>query len=220
MRASAARGARSDSLRTVEVVPPGRSSEAVNVALCVAAIATVALYVIVFRGGGPRSESSAQDLLPFQVSFQDLPGPEQRMVRELVEAFDESRRLRSADGEWPAAGQLATQGVPPFAADALDQAGYRWSFRQKDLVVNYEGIPRDPSSPDFLLLIQEPPPAGGEVPVPGVADEEHQLLPDGRLLHVTWWKRKHKGEDARLVVQPAAEGWTQIRLRRPQEPAR
>lgn len=222
MRANGDRATRSaPAQRTVEVVPPARSSEAVNVVLAMAAIATVAIYVILFRGGGARAGAELPpELLPFQVSFQDLPGAEQRLVRELVLAFDESRRMRVAQGKWPSAQELSGQGVPPFAPDAIDQAGYRWSSREKDLIVNYEGVPASAASPDLLLLIQEPPPTGGEAVLPGVVDEEHQLLPDGRLLHVTYWKRKHKDEDVRLIAQPAAEGWTQIRFQQPQETAR
>jgi hypothetical protein len=86
--------------------------------------------------------------------------------------------------------------------------------------VNYFGAPKDRSSPDFLVLIQEPEPVGAEIAQPGVApagspagsDEEHQLLPNGALLHVTWWKRPAGPPPAAIVARPELERWTQIRL--------
>ena len=74
----------------------------------------------------------------------------------------------------------------------------------------------DGDMPSFLILVQEPAP--GSAPDPGAAnvDEEHQRLPDGMLLHVTYWK--HSPARAALVGDPALEGWQQIRIASPFPP--
>lgn len=213
-------------VRTVEIKPPSRSGESFAVAMAAAAIAVCALYSILLRrgpaaadggaaplsdvGGSPRSGDS----LPFQKTFQELPSAEQRIVRELMEGFAEAKRVRGETGSWPKPETLAADQIPPFAADAIDKAGYRWSLRQDRLIVNYFGTPSDRSSPDFLLLIQEPGPVGAEIAQPGIVDEEHQLLPNGALLHVTWWKRPAGPPPAAVVARPELERWTQIRLGR------
>ena len=73
--------------------------------------------------------------------------------------------------------------------------------------------------PAFLILIQEPDPQTGEKPGAGACvDEEHQLLPDGTLLHVTYWKHARPIRCAAASsLDPALEGWTQIRVKTPFE---
>lgn len=198
-------------IRTVEVVPPSKSNESVSVLLVSGAIVLVALYAIAARTGlGARSAQA--DSLPFQMVFQDLPGPEQRIVRELTEGFAEAKRVRGVTGKWPAPADLARDQIPPFAEDALDRARYQWSLKQERLLFNYLGTPASEGSPEFLLVVQEPEPAGGETAVAGVVDEEHELLPDGKLLHVTYWRRKFAAGPEVIYPRPEIEGWTQIRL--------
>ena len=197
--------------RTVEVVPPSKSNESLSVLLAAGGIVLAALYGIAARTGLGARPAQA-DNLPFQMVFQDLPGPEQRMVRELTEGFAEARRVRAASGKWPAPEQLARDQIPPFAEDALDRAHYQWSLRQEGLLSNYLGTPAGEGSPEYLLVVQEPEPKGGETAVAGVVDEEHELLPDGKLLHVTYWRRKFTGAGKPIYARPEIEGWTQIRL--------
>jgi hypothetical protein len=227
-------------VRTVEIRPPSRSGESFAVAMTAAAIAVCALYSILLRRGPAAAEADASgaprsgvvgaprsgDSLPFQKTFQELPSDEQRIVRELMEGFAEAKRVRGETGGWPKPEALAADQIPPFAADAIDKAGYRWSLRQDRLIVNYFGTPKDRSSPDFLVLIQEPEPGpvGAEIAQPGVvpagslagspagSDAEHQLLPNGALLHVTWWKRPAGPPLAAIVARSELERWTQIRL--------
>ena len=201
-------------IREIEVQPPSASSEAFLVTLLGGAIVLVAVYSIGFRvHGWAAAPAQVSDLLPFQQLFRDLPSSEQRTFRALQEGFTEARNLRVRTGAWPQVAALAGDGVPPFAADALDAAKYHWSFLQDGLLVNYLGQPtRGHGAPDFLLLIQEPPPVGAELQVAGVVDEEHELLPDGRLLHVTWWKRNAGTAPSGILVRPEIEGWTQIRI--------
>jgi hypothetical protein len=202
-------------VRTVEMKPPSRSGESFAVVMTAAAIAVCALYSILLRKGPAAADGGAArsgDSLPFQRTFQELPSAEQRMVRQLMEGFAEAKRVRGETGRWPKPEALAADQIPPFAADAIDKAGYRWSLQEDRLIVNYFGTPKDRSSPDYLLLIREPEPVGAETAQPGVVDEEHQLLPDGTLLHVTFWKRPAGPSPTAIVARPELERWIQIRL--------
>lgn len=202
-------------IRTVEVRPPSRSNESFIVTMVASGIAMCALYGIVLRTGPPVGVGGALrsvDNLPFQTTFQDLPSSEQRIVRQLLEGFTEAKRIRADTGRWPGPEKLAADQIPPFATDAIDKAGYRWSQLRDGLVVNYLGTAEVQGNPDFLLLIQEPDPVGAELLQPGVVDEEHQLLPDGKLLHVTYWKRAAGGARAAIIARPEVERWTQIRI--------
>jgi hypothetical protein len=194
-------------VRTLDVVPPSRVAEAERVTLVCGLIVLAALWSVAFR---LSAKGTIEDgaLLPFQIAFQDLPSTEQRIFRELQEGFGEARRTRIAESNWPAPARLAEDGVPPFAADPQDRAGYRWSLLKQGLTIKYVGIPTAPGSPDVLLFIQEPDPNGGET---GDSDEEHQVLTNGRLMHVTYWKRESSGQ-AELALAPQSEGWSQIRF--------
>lgn len=199
----------SESVRTIEVCPPSRSREDFYVMIACSAVMLASLGWIL----ATRPEPGASvDALPYQVAFQDLPSPEQRTLRELGDGFAEAKRVRESRGAWPPVVRLADDGVPPFAPDVLSRAGYRWSSRQDGFMVNYLGLAGTAENPDFVLLIQEPAPLGGEKAQAGVVDEEHQLLRDGRLLHVTYWKRAHAAPPAGMVTRPEVEGWTQVRL--------
>jgi hypothetical protein len=173
------------------------------------------IYVVAFQldigldAGPPRRAQ----MLAFQVLFRDLPGPEQCMYREMKEGLDEALRLRGAQGTWPAVAELAEAGIPPFAPDVLDRSSLIWEQRREGLVNEYVGTPsRDTGVPLFLILVQEPAPGGGEDPSAAGVDEEHQLLPDGQLLHVTYWKHRLQPLGSGLIAEPPLQGWQQIRV--------
>ena len=112
--------------------------------------------------------------------------------------------------------RLAADGVPPFASDVLDASRLRWTVRSDGLVTSYVGIPGDGGAfPAYLVRIQAPDPQAIErLSQPNAAlDEEHQLLPDGTLLHVTYWRRERAPVDDAVGADPAREGWSQIRLK-------
>jgi hypothetical protein len=87
------------------------------------------------------------------------------------------------------------------------------------LFVNYRGVPSAAGdTPAQLIFVQEPDPVTGEKPPPpSVVDEEHQVLGDGTLLHVTYWKHAAANLHPGLIVDPAIEGWEQIRVKSPLE---
>lgn len=205
------------SVRTEEILPPSQGDEGSWVFLTGCVVLLVVMYVIIFErfgGGGPGAQGGpAQELMPFQVLFRDLPGPEQRMFRQMQEGALEALRIRGSTGQWPAIEALAGDGIPPFTRDVLDRYGFRWSQRHEDLVNEYVGVPAKPGIPAFLILVREPPPGAGEQANPAVVDEEHQLLADGTLLHVTYWKKHADTLPAGVIADPALEGWKQIRVK-------
>jgi Family of unknown function (DUF6162) len=208
----------SAAIRTVEVQPPSHADEASWVFLTGGFILLCVIYVVAFErdglSGADARASSARALLPYQVLFRDLPSDEQRVFRAMQEGAGEAVRVRAARGSWPEVEALAADGIPPFAPDVLDKAGRQWRSAREGLVVNYAGLPSAPSAAAFLIFIQEPDPVTGEkAPPPSVVDEEHQLLPDGTLLHVTYWKHSTAGLRPGTILDPAAAGWQQIRVK-------
>lgn len=210
-------------LRTVDVLPPSRADEAGWVLLAAGFVVLGMIYTYGFEHEGARGVDAARGagsgLLPYQVLFRDLPTAEQRLFRAMQEGAGEAVRLRGDTGSWPSVDALATAGVPPFARDVLDKAGYRWSGQNDGLFVNYLGVPSVPGdAPVWLIFVQEPDPVTGEKPPPPtVVDEEHQVLPDGTLLHVTYWKRAAARLHPGLIIDPAIEGWQQVRVKSPLE---
>ena len=211
-------GRSATTVRTVEVVPPSIEGELVWLFNTAIFILLVVMYVVAFETLGSRrvvSTGPKDGLLPFQVLFRDLPTADQRTFRAMQEGVGEAERLRAADGAWPTTASLADAGIPPFARDPLDKSGLRWSEQSEGLVVNYLGVPAGPSQA-YLILIQEPDPVTGEkAPQPGLVDEEHHLLTDGALLHVTYWKNAEPSLRPGVVGDPAMAGWTQIRVTSP-----
>lgn len=200
----------------MEVESPGDADEAVWVFLTAGFICLCVIYVLIFQlYGGPRTQTLDTGL-PYQVLFRDLPSAEQRVFRQMQDGANEALRLRGGAGGWPEAEALAAEDIPPFAADALDRSGLRWERRADGPTTAYLGTPsRDAAAPAYLILIVEPPPGGGEQPAPAVVDEEHQLLPDGTLLHVTYWTRAGAAVPDGIPADPALQGWRQIRVNSP-----
>jgi hypothetical protein len=200
------------------VPPSGSDDEETWVFITSMIVLVGVIYVFAFQlYSGPDAGRTRQDqMLSFQVLFRDLSGPEQRMYREMKEGLDEALRLRGTQGRWPSVAELAAAGIPPFAPDVLDRSALVWEQRQEGLVNEYVGTPsRDTGVPLFLILVQEPAPGGGEDPSAAGVDEEHQLLPDGRLLHVTYWKHRFQRLGSGLIVEPPLQGWQQIRVASP-----
>lgn len=214
---------RPDAYRAVEQLPPSRADEAGWVLLAAGFVLLGVIYTYGFEREGARGLAAASGpgsgLLPYQVLFRDLPSAEQRVFRAMQEGAGEAVQRRAASGGWSAVDALAADAVPPFARDVLDKAGLQWSGRRDGLFANYLGVPSIANgTPAWLIMVQEPDPVTGEKPPPpSVVDEEHQVLPDGTLLHVTYWKRPTAGLRDALVIDPAIEGWQQVRVKSPLE---
>ncbi len=206
--------------RTVEVLPPSHGDETLWVFLTAALVCLCVIYVLAFQrdlAAQPSGDTrSARATLPFMVLFRDLPGNEQRVFREMQEGLQEALRMRGMRGEWPSVEALAGLDIPPFAHDVLDKSALSWTQQRDGLLIEYVGVPTLAAGmPAFLIFIQEPEPTGGEQPSAAVVDEEHQPLPDGKLLHVTYWKCSPESLRPRLMGDPALQGWTQIRVTDP-----
>jgi len=207
-------------IRTVEVVPPSYGDEGSWVFLSATFVCLCVIYIIAFQlhlpTGAAGDRRTARPPLPFQVLFRDLPGKEQRVFRAMQEGLQEALRMRGKDGDWPSVDSLAALEIPPFAPDVLDKSGLTWTQYRDGPLVQYLGVPaRGTDMPAFLIFIQEPGPSGGEQFVPSVVDEEHQLLADGKLLHVTYWKHTPAAVRRGATPDPALAGWLQIRITNP-----
>jgi hypothetical protein len=204
-------------IRTVEVVPPSARGEGTWVFLTIAFVVLCVIYIVAFeRNDGAQSAAAgrqSRSTLPYQVLFRDLPSAEQRVFRQMQEGVVEAMARRASTGSWPSVETLAAQGIPPFAPDVLDKAQLRWSLRRAGLLLQYLGVPSASGAAlAYLIYIQEPDPETGEKAKPSVVDEEHQLLPDGTLLHVTYWKRAGASALPGVITEPALDGWLQIRV--------
>jgi hypothetical protein len=194
-------------LRTVEVRSPSATAETVGVFKVVFHILFWSAIVV----GIERSQSAASaapPTLPGEIAFRDIPSSEQRMFRELQEGLLEAESRRAADKRWPTVEALAAAGAPPFAPDPIDHAHYRWSLAQRDVVINYRGVPADPKAPSFLLVALEPDP-GAPIDPTAVPDEIHHRLADGTMLHVSIWKGPRL-PDGVVAYPPADRGWLRI----------
>ena len=199
----------------MEVSSSADGDEEVWVFLTAGFICLCVIYTLIFQLYGGPAATTLDTALPYQVLFRDLPGGEQRTFRAMQEGAPDAVRLRGREGSWPTVEALATAGIPPFAPDVLDRTGLRWSRRQDGLVTNYLGAASRDDLPAFLILVVEPAPGAGEQAVPAVVDEEHQLLADGTLVHVTYWKRVGGPAAPGVVADPALQGWSQIRVSSP-----
>ncbi len=175
------------------------------------------IYIIAFERFGPgrlAGSPASTGVLPFQVLFRDLPAGEQRMFREMQEGVVEMLATGPSRGDWPSVAALEKQGIPPFAPDVLDKADTQWTLQRDRLLYEYVGIPSaDVSAPAFMIMILEPDPQNGEKADPSLVDEEHQLMPDGRLLHVTYWEHAPPHPSPEVALDPSKSGWMQIRVK-------
>ena len=148
---------------------------------------------------------------PPQIAFADLPGPAQRVFRAVEEGLVEAEARRSATGSWPSIEDLGRGGIPPFADDPIDRAGYVWQMLHDKNVANYLGVPsKVKTEPAFLIVVREPEP--GMLIVPGAqADEVHHKLADGTLVHVGGFVGA-AGEAPKELMPWAPGNWKQVFL--------
>lgn len=197
-------------IRTVEVRPPSRSGETLAVFRACAVILFGTL-VVVGPHLGARTDPQSE-LQPFQRLFRDVDPGLQRAYRAIQEGLIEAENARAASGEWPRPEDLASQGIPPFAADPTDKTPRAWTLAREGTNVEYRGTPAVSGEPELLISILEPGPGASERYDPEAPpDETHHRLTDGTLLHVSLWYRPFDPARARAIVrQPFAAGFVQI----------
>ena len=198
-------------MRDVEIAAPSARNELISVVRAGMAI-TAAVWLYLANNPFPQAGGGVlqRSLLPFQKVVAILPAHEQRLFRELQVGLLEAETLRSVDGKWPDPTRLAADGIEPFAPNpAVKGSAYDWHVVRKGFLINYLGIPKSSGSPAWLVMVQEPDPAGP--PDVFQDDQEHHRLIDGTILHVSIWNHPDGTRVPMAFVQvPQAEGWTQL----------
>jgi hypothetical protein len=195
-------------IRTEEVRPPSLRRES---GLVLKAAFHIAYWSALVIFGHPETPGVQAAELPFERRFQDLDAADQRVFRAIQEGIVEAEGERSRSGRWPAVEALARQGVPPFALDPIDKAGYGWRLLQKQTLLNYVGTPAPESGRRaFVVLITEPEP-GTPVDLQTPVDDQHHRLASGTMIHVSVWLGPGLGD----MREPAAsvnpdEGWQRV----------
>ncbi len=177
------------SVRTHEIRPPSARAETWAVARAAFHVVYWSALVVSAQtyAAQPTGASSTSPASPFERRFADLPFADQRLFRALQEGIAEAERIRSSTGRWPRADELARLGVPPFAPDPLDRAGYTWRSVQTGTKADYAGTPAAGSGREgFFAVIAEPEAGTPNDPLAAV-DEIHHRLGDGTMIHVTIW---------------------------------
>ena len=176
-------------VRTVEVRPPSTRSETWAVARALFHVAYWSALVLSAETYAPRTAGAAPPApaSPFERRFQDLDPVDQRTFRAVEEGILEAERGRVATQRWPSVAALARDGVPPFAPDPLDRAGYTWQSVQTGLKTDYVGVPVPGSGRAcFFVVIVEPEPGTPDDPL-AREDEVHRRLAGGPMIHVSVW---------------------------------
>src|SRR5690242_5381976 len=135
-----------------EVRSPGRSGsgrERASILLLAALIVGGIGVYLALRVSGSGSDTQ-KDLLPYQILARTLPDAEQRTFAAIRGGLADAETERARLAKWPEPAALASKGISPFAGDG---ASLRWQQFQQGKTVDYLGLPSDPSSPAWLLVL-------------------------------------------------------------------
>jgi hypothetical protein len=199
-------------VRTREVRTPSARGETWAVARALFHIAYWSVLAISAEAHGAKQPGVAAALSsPFERGFQDLAPADQRLFRASQEGVLEAERIRSASGRWPGVEALARAGVPPFAPDPIDRAGYTWQRVETGPKVDYIGVPRTGAGREaFFIVLVEPDPGTPKDPF-AVTDETHHRLGDGTMIHVTFWMGPPLADTSEAVsLLPPERGYRQV----------
>jgi hypothetical protein len=196
-------------MSTLEVRSPGTSAtgrEKASLLLLAALIVGGIGVYLALRVSGSGGDAQ-KDLLPYQVLARTLPEGEQQTFTAIRSGLPDAEAIRGRDLRWPDPSELAQRGVSPFAGQTVP---YSWRRFETGKTVEYFGVPSDPASPAWLLVLQEPEP--NMPPDPAPPDDEHHRLPDGTTMHVYVWMHQYGGRVTPQFIasQPQAQGWTQV----------
>ena len=195
-------------MSTQEVRSPGRTASSRRERASVLALAGLIVgglgFYLALRVSG-NSRDSQKNLLPYQVLARSLPDSEQQIFSAIRRGLLDAEAERSRLSRWPEPSLLADRGIAPFA----DRGAFQWQQFQGGKTVNYLGLPADPSSSAWLLVVQEPEP--NMPPDPAPLDDEHHRLPDGTTMHIYVWMHRYGGRvTPAFISQPQGEGWTEV----------
>lgn len=145
--------------------------------------------------------------------LRDAPAGLQRDLRELHEAGEDAVRWRGDHGGWPTSAELAALAIAPFAPrpGAPPRAFVR---SDAPWLIQYLGHAEGARA--LLLQVLEPRPGEneGEGGTPLPPDEQHRILPDGKVLHVSYWIGPEPQGDSTprgvFLADPARHGFEQV----------
>lgn len=184
----------------------GRGRERTGVIVMVLLVVGAVGFYFVLRGSR-RNGEAASTLLPYQTLTRSLAVSEQEMYTAIRRGLPAMEEERAKTSRWQEPAAFAATGVPPFAQ--AQASGMKWQKFQRGAIVNYLGLPSDPSAPAWILAIQEPEP--NMPPDPAPTDDEHHRLPDGTTLHIYVWMHRYGGRVAAdFHPQPQNDGWTEV----------
>ncbi len=192
-------------MTTIGVRRADTRERSIIIGLAVGVATLVALYVglrsSVLDGGANGT------LMPYQMLVRDLVSSDQTTFNHLRDSLLEAESVRAQTGRWP---EAAIVKALPGGGSQGETSSYRWALAQRNIVVNYLGLPEgDVSAPAWLIRVQEPDPAAPNDSAPN--DEEHHRLPDKTVLHVSIWTHRFGGQVAPdFFVKPETAGWTQL----------
>ena len=203
---------RGDALRPV--ASPSARGETCAVVRALAIVGTLALLWI-SRGtlGGGAGDAAELGFAPWQRAFATLAADLQRDLRELHEAGEEAVRWRGDRGSWPAPAELAADSIAPFAPRP-GAPPRRFERSDAPYLLQYLGHADGVRS--LLLQVMEPRPGEneGEGGAPLPPDEQHRVLPDGKVLHVSYWVGPTPQDDraprGAFLADPARHGFEQV----------
>lgn len=201
-------------VRTVQVASPSVMKETGRVLLACFHIVLWSSALMYATAGSADDAGRPKTIVTYdQVSAQSLPAADQRMYRACLEGLTEAENIRARTQDWPTVEALAARGIPPFAPDPIDQAGYSWKQLRSGVVINYVGTPtaasRDGQARPTLVIIAVEPDPGTPVDPQAPTDETHYKLRDGTMLHVSIWTGT-RPVTAALSTPAFEDGWRQI----------
>lgn len=192
-------------IRKISIRSPSLVRETRTVAIAVFQIALWSGIAIAAQSSS--TDDPASSLQADEVAFSKLDAAGQRIYRRSLDGLAEAEDARSQTGNWPTIEELATRGIPPFAEDPLDPAGYRWQLVRDRLAINYVGIPGVSDQPTLVIAAIEPEPGASEM---AAVDETHHKLADGVVIHVGIWQGTVRVVPSPLVQFPFLDGWRRI----------
>jgi hypothetical protein len=176
----------------------------------------IALWSGLFIFSRADASAGVQAIAPHEVAFTQLDASAQRAYRAIDEGMLEARRARERSGRWPDSAWLASEGIPPFADDPLDAAQREWTSAAsaEDRLQNYLGVPARADAQTWVVIITEADPAAQPQDETDVADDRHQKLADGTLVHVGIWVGPRLGElDPPIGFVNPELGWRRVVVR-------
>ena len=150
----------------------------------------VALLVFALGAFFSKRQEKPVEGPSWQRAVSELSDAQQKFYGTLRELLRTAEAERARNKTWPAPAGIFPEG---------------FTLKQQGIYVNYTGVHEGLR---WLVLFIEPDPRFPAEKVP--EDDEHHLLSDGTMLHVTvWTQATSEPASERVTAFPAAEGWVE-----------